>query len=85
MSSINIIASRVLDILILIGIINFINVMITGVFTRQNELAVMESVSMMKKHIKKMMMFETLYYGNITTGLIFTVGGALIYWLASNV
>lgn len=70
-------------ILILIGIINFINVMVTGVFTRRQELAVMESVGMTKNQIKKMLMYEGLYYGVITTLLIMSFGNGIIFILAN--
>ena len=49
MSSLKILSGGVSAILILIGIINFISVMLTGIFTRRTELAVMESVGMTKK------------------------------------
>lgn len=69
-------------IIILIGILNFINVMITGVNVRLKELAVMESIGMTKKQIKKMLTFEGLYYASITTLFIFTLGMGIIYGMA---
>lgn len=69
-------------ILILIGILNFINVMITGVNVRLKELAVMESIGMTKKQIKRMLTFEGLYYASITTLFIFTLGMGIIYGMA---
>lgn len=69
-------------ILILIGILNFINVMITGVNVRLKEFAVMESVGMTKKQIKKMLTFEGAYYASITTLFIFTLGIGIIYGIA---
>lgn len=66
-------------ILILIGILNFINVMITGVYQRLKELAILESIGMTKKQIKKMLTFEGLYYAGITSALILTVGTGIIY------
>lgn len=79
LAAMNILTAGISIILILIGIINFINVMLTGVFTRRKELAVMESVGMTKKQVRKMLMFEGLYYGLITIALIFTVGNAIVY------
>lgn len=75
-------------ILILIGILNFVNVMITGINIRLKELAVMESIGMTKKQIKKMLVFEGLYYAGITTILISTLGTVIILGisiLASNI
>lgn len=69
-------------VLIFIGIINFINVMVTGVFTRKQELAVMESIGMTKNQIRKMLMYEGLYYGTITTLLIMSLGNAIIFLIS---
>lgn len=82
MSSMNILGGGVSIVLILIGIINFINVMLTGVYARKGELSVMESVGMTKKQVKNMLVFEGMYYGLITIGLIFTLGSAIIYFVA---
>ena len=69
-------------ILILIGAMNFINVMITGVNARLNELAVIESIGMTKKQIKKMLTFEGAYYAAIITVLISTVGIGIMYLIS---
>lgn len=79
MTTMNILGSSISFVLILIGVINFINVMLTGVFTRRNELAVMESVGMTKKQVKKMLICEGAYYGVITLALILTIGNVIIY------
>lgn len=65
--------------LILIGIINFINVMMTGVYSRRKEFALLESVGMSKKQVKKMLVLEGIYYGIITIGLVATIGNGIIY------
>lgn len=78
----NILGGGISIILILIGILNFINIMITGINVRLKELAVMESIGMTKKQIKKMLTFEGLYYAGITTALILTLGMAIIYGIA---
>lgn len=82
MTAMNILTAGISIVLILIGVINFINVMLTGVFTRRKEFAVMESVGMTKKQVRKMLMFEGLYYGAITIILILTVGNAVVYAVA---
>jgi len=66
-------------VLILIGLLNFVNVTLTGIFTRRRELAVMESVGMTKSQIKKLLMLEGVYYGAITSLLIVAFGSAVIY------
>lgn len=82
MMAMNILTAGISIVLILIGIINFINVMLTGVFTRRKELAVMESVGMTKRQVRKMLMFEGMYYGIITMALILTVGSSIVYAVA---
>ena len=78
----NILGGGIGVILILIGILNFINIMITGVNSRLKELAVLESIGMTKKQIKKMLTFEGLYYALITIGFILTIGMGIIYGMS---
>lgn len=82
MMAMNILGSGISVVLIMIGIINFINVMFTGVYARRGELAVMESVGMTKKQVKKMLVYEGAYYGGITILLLFTLGSGIIYLIA---
>lgn len=79
MMSLEVIGGGISLILILIGVVNYINVMITGVYTRKMELAVLESVGMTKKQIRKMLMYEGLVYGMISSGLILTLGSLMMY------
>lgn len=81
MTSMNILTSGISLTLILIGIINFINVMLTGVWSRRTELAVMESVGMTKKQVRKMLMSEGLCYAFISILLIGSVGNVIIYFV----
>ena len=82
MTSMNILTAGISIILIFIGVINFVNVMVTGVFTRRKELAVMESAGMTKKQVRKMLMLEGVYYGVITLALILTIGNVIVYTVA---
>lgn len=79
MLSLEILGGGISLILILIGFVNYVNVMITGVYTRKTELAVMESVGMTKKQIRKMLMYEGMFYGIITIVLITTLGSVMMY------
>lgn len=78
MMAMNVIGSGISFVLILIGMVNFVNVMLTGVYIRRNELAVMESVGMTKKQVEKMLVFEGGYYGILTLALVLTVGTVMI-------
>lgn len=71
--------------LLLIGVLNFINVMITGVYARRQELAVLESIGMTKRQIAKMLTWEGFYYALFTAGLILTVGNGVMYLISRAV
>ena len=75
----NILGGGISTILILIGLLNFINIMITGVNIRLQEFAVMESIGMTKKQVEKMLTFEGGYYAGITTLILATLGSLIIY------
>lgn len=85
MQSTNVMGAGVSALLISIGLINFVNVMLTGVYIRRKELAVLESVGMTKKQIAKMLTFEGLYYALISAGLIMTLGNLALWFMAKNV
>lgn len=65
--------------LIVIGLINFVNVMLTSVIARRGELAILESVGMTKRQIRAMLTWEGGFYALISTGLILTLGNAFLY------
>ena len=50
--------------------INFVNVMLTGVVARKNEFAIMESIGTTKKQIMKILTLEGGIYALISTLLI---------------
>lgn len=64
----------------IIGILNFINSVFTSIITRRREFAMMESVGMTKRQLRKMLIYEGLYSGFYTIAvsflltLIFTFG-----------
>ncbi len=53
-------------IMAVIGILNFVNLMLTSIITRKREFAVLECVGMTIKQLKKMLMFEGLDYAVIS-------------------
>ena len=58
--------------LMVIGLINFVNVMLTGVVARKNEFAIMESIGTTKKPIMKILTLEGGIYALISTCLLYT-------------
>lgn len=83
--SMNLLGNGAAVLLIVIGLINFINVMLTGVVARKNEFAVMESIGTSKKQIKKILTLEGGIYALVTTGLIMTLGNAFLLLVADAV
>ena len=60
----------------LIGVMNFINIMITSVCARRKELAMLQAVGMTGRQLKKMLIMEGMTYvgASIIIGLIVSIG-----------
>lgn len=50
----------------IIGILNFVNSVLTSIFTRQREFAMMEAIGMTKGQLTKMVIVEGCYYAGFT-------------------
>ncbi len=63
-------------IIALIGVMNFINIMITSVCARRKELAMLQAVGMTGRQLKKMLIMEGMTYvgASIIIGLIVSIG-----------
>lgn len=85
MASMNVLGSGISLLLLLIGVLNFINVMVTGVYARRQELAVLESIGMTKRQIAKMLTWEGFYYALFTAGFILTLGNGVMYLISKAV
>ena len=72
-------------ILALIGILNFINSVITSVQTRRQELAVLQSIGMTGKQLKNMLIGEGLWYTVITVLITITAGSLITYGLVMGI
>ncbi len=83
--SINLLGNGAALLLILIGLINFVNVMLTGVTARRNEFAIMESIGTTKKQIQKLLTLEGGIYALLSTLLIMTLGNAFLLLVADAV
>lgn len=69
----------------LIGLLNFVNTILTGIISRKMEFAMLESIGMTKKQLIKMITFEGLYYGLFTTIIISTLGLAITYYAVNSI
>ncbi len=46
----------------LVGVLNFLNAVLTGILTRRREFAVLQSIGMTGRQLKKMLVYEGLFY-----------------------
>lgn len=53
-------------IIALVGILNFINSMVTAIISRRREFAMIQSIGMTKRQLQRMLMLEGLYYAGLT-------------------
>ena len=83
--SMNLLGNGAAVLLIVIGLVNFVNVMLTGVVARKNEFAIMESIGTTKKQIVKILTLEGGIYALISTLLIMTFGNAFLFLVARAV
>ena len=60
--------------LIGMGLLNFINVIFTSIYSRQKELAALECIGMTRTQIKTVLTLEGLYYSVITMALLCSLG-----------
>ncbi|MDD3430378.1 MAG: ABC transporter permease, partial [Oscillospiraceae bacterium] len=63
-----------------IGILNFINAVLTSIVARKKEFAILQSIGMTKRQLKKMLCFEGLYYAGLSgiTSLVLGISGSAI-------
>ena len=59
----------------LIGILNFINAIMTGILSRRREFAVLQAVGMTNRQLKTMLIYEGLFYalGSSVAALILSI------------
>ncbi len=77
----NVLGTGLSVILLLIGVMNFVNTMVVNVSTRHYELAILESVGMTKRQVKRMLSMEGFYYWGVSIFLVATVGTAIYIML----
>lgn len=63
----------------IIGVLNLINAMITGILARKQEFAMMQAVGMTGRQLEKMLILEGAWYGISTLLVSATLGNAVSY------
>ncbi len=74
-------------IIALIGILNFFNAVLTGIITRKRELAMLQSIGMTGNQLKKMLLWEGLFYtmaSVLVVLLLTTIGSPLVKTVLEN-
>lgn len=71
-----------------VGILNFINSMVTAIISRKREFAMIQSVGMTKRQLCRMLTFEGLYYAGMTLIASYILGalavGVLVRGMAAG-
>ncbi len=65
--------------LILLGIFNYLNTVVVGLWARRREIAMMEAIGITRRQLRQMLVWEGLYYSLIITALLTTAGSAILY------
>jgi len=68
-------------ILAFIGVMNFINVMSVNVVSRRREFAILQSIGMTGRTLRKMLRYEGILYALTTFVLVATIGNGIAYGL----
>lgn len=61
-------------IIALVGVINFINSMVTAIISRKREFAMIQSIGMTKRQLRRMLTFEGLYYAGGSLAVSYLLG-----------
>lgn len=65
-------------IIALIGVLNFINSMVTAIIARKREFAMIQSIGMTKRQLRQMLIFEGLYYAGLTLLAAYSLGALTV-------
>jgi putative ABC transport system permease protein len=76
-TTLTVFGSGISIILACIGMLNFINVMIAGIYERRKDLAILESVGMTHGQMQKMLVIEGMFYASLSIISILTFGIAI--------
>lgn len=68
-----------------IGILNFLNSMLTSILSRQREFAILQGIGMTKKQLMKMLIFEGLYYALATIVLSFLLSTLFSFGIVGGI
>lgn len=61
-----------------VGVLNFVNSMLTAIFSRQKEFAMLQSIGMTRRQLRNMLISEGLYYAGITLVLSYVLSALVV-------
>ncbi len=70
--------STISIVIALVGVLNFVNSMVTAIISRRREFAMLQSVGMTKRQLRGMLIFEGLDYAALTLAFAYTVGTVIV-------
>lgn len=62
----------------LVGVLNFVNSMVTAIIARRREFAMIQSVGMTKRQLRQMLIYEGLYYAGLTLSAAYVLGALTV-------
>lgn len=65
--------------LLILGLFNYLNVTIASITERRKELAVMESIGMTRRQLRKMLVLEGSYYTAMISFMLLTAGSGILW------
>ena len=65
-------------IIALVGVLNFVNSMVTAIVSRKREFAVIQSVGMTKRQLCAMLVYEGVYYAAITLAASYLISSLAV-------
>ena len=68
-------------VLLMAGVTNYLNIVVTGIFSRRKEFWIMEQVGMTKKQKRMLLMMEGGYYFCTVAVLLVTIGNIMLHWV----
>lgn len=61
-----------------VGVLNFVNSMLTAIFSRQKEFAMLQSIGMTRRQLRNMLIGEGMYYAGITLALSYVLSALVV-------
>lgn len=65
-------------IIALVGVLNFVNSMVTAIISRKREFAMIQSIGMTKRQLRGMLTFEGFYYAGLTLAASYSLGSVTV-------